>query len=66
LAEHAVGARALWRPLHLQPPYADSVVIGGAVGTSFFERGVSLPCATDLSEADQERVITAVRSFFGR
>jgi dTDP-4-amino-4,6-dideoxygalactose transaminase len=66
LADHGVGARALWRPLHLQPPYADSVVIGGAVGESFFERGVSLPCATDLSEADQERVITAVRSFFGR
>jgi dTDP-4-amino-4,6-dideoxygalactose transaminase len=66
LAAHGVGARALWRPLHLQPPYADSIVIGGAVGESFFERGVSLPCATDLTDADQDRVIAAVRSFFGR
>lgn len=66
LGAQGVGARALWRPLHLQPPYAGSVVIGGAVGESFFERGVSLPCATDLTGADQDRVIAAVRSFFGR
>ena len=64
LTERGVGARALWRPLHLQPPYADSVLIGGAVGESFFARGVSLPCATDLTDPDQDRVIAAVRSFF--
>ena len=29
-----------------------------------FERGVSLPCATELTAGDQERVIAAVRSFF--
>ena len=38
--------------------------IGGAVGESFFARGVSLPCATDLTDADQDRVIAAVRSFY--
>jgi dTDP-4-amino-4,6-dideoxygalactose transaminase len=64
LADRGVGARALWRPLHLQPPYAGSRVVGGAVGTSLFARGVSLPCATELTEADQDRVVDAVRSFF--
>lgn len=64
LSERGVGARALWRPLHLQPPYAGAPVLGGAVGESLFERGVSLPCATELTEADQDRVIQAVRSFF--
>ncbi|MGN6754006.1 MAG: DegT/DnrJ/EryC1/StrS family aminotransferase [Intrasporangium sp.] len=64
LAERGVGARALWRPLHLQPPYAESRVVGGQVGASLFERGVSLPCATELTESDQDRVIDAVRSFF--
>jgi dTDP-4-amino-4,6-dideoxygalactose transaminase len=34
------------------------------VGDRLFERGVSLPCATELTAADQERVIAAVRSFF--
>ncbi len=65
LTERGVGARALWRPLHDQPPYASAPVIGGAdVAGDLFRRGVSLPCSTDLTEADQERVVEAVRSFF--
>ncbi|QGN56651.1 DegT/DnrJ/EryC1/StrS family aminotransferase [Nostocoides sp. HKS02] len=59
-----VGARALWRPLHMQPPFAAAPVLGGRVGEQLFHRGVSLPCATELSEADQQRVTDAVRSFF--
>jgi dTDP-4-amino-4,6-dideoxygalactose transaminase len=68
LLEHlqgrGVGARALWRPLHAQPPFLSAPVLGGAVGEGLFARGVSLPCATDLTETDQDRVIEAVRSFF--
>ena len=60
-----VGARALWRPLHDQPPYVDATVLGeDDVAGDLFRRGLSLPCATDLSEADQERVVAAVRSFW--
>lgn len=64
LDRHGVGARALWRPLHAQPPFAGAPVLGGAVGDGFFERGLSLPCSTDLTERDQDRVIGAVRAFF--
>ena len=64
LDRHGVGARALWRPLHAQPPFAGAPVLGGAVGDGFFERGLSLPCSTDLTERDQDRVIEAVRAFF--
>ena len=64
LNSRGIGARALWRPLHAQPPFASAPVVGGAVGDGLFERGVSLPCATELTAADQERVIAAVRSFF--
>ncbi len=66
LHARGVGARALWRPLHLQPPFADAPTLGGAVGEGLFHRGVSLPCATDLTEADQERVVEAVLEFVGR
>jgi dTDP-4-amino-4,6-dideoxygalactose transaminase len=55
-----VGARALWRPLHAQPPYAGSTQLGGQVADALFDRGLSLPCSTDLAEVDQERVIEAV------
>ena len=64
LQARGVGARALWRPLHAQPPVLAAPVLGGAVGDGLFGRGLSLPCATELTDADQDRVIEAVRSFF--
>jgi len=64
LARHGVGARALWRPLHQQPPFAHARTLGGQVATSLFDRGVSLPCSTDLTDEDHERVVAAVRSFY--
>ena len=64
LERHGVGARALWRPLHLQPPFAHSRTLGGQIATSLFDRGLSLPCSTHLSDDDLERVVGAVRSYF--
>jgi dTDP-4-amino-4,6-dideoxygalactose transaminase len=65
LQSRGVGARALWRPLHLQPPFAGARTLGGVVGESLFERGLSLPCSTELTEADQDLVIEAVLAFLG-
>lgn len=62
LHERGIGARSVWRPLHLQPPLRDAAVLGGAVAESLFQRGLSLPCSTDLTESDQDRVIDAVRA----
>jgi dTDP-4-amino-4,6-dideoxygalactose transaminase len=68
LLEHLQGvgiqARSLWRPLHLQPPFADARRLGGAVGEDLFERGVSLPCSSSLIAEDQDRVIEAVLGYF--
>jgi dTDP-4-amino-4,6-dideoxygalactose transaminase len=64
LARQSVGARALWRPLHLQPPFSHSRRLGGEVARSLFDRGLSLPSSTDLSDGDHDRVVAAVRSYF--
>ncbi|OCG74680.1 DegT/DnrJ/EryC1/StrS family aminotransferase [Microbacterium sediminis] len=60
-----IGARALWRPLHMQPAYGEPAHIGGHVGRALFERGVSLPSSTGMTDEEQDRVIAAVRDFFG-
>jgi dTDP-4-amino-4,6-dideoxygalactose transaminase len=65
LNSHNIGARALWRPLHQQPPYQDARRLGGAVATDLFERGFSLPCSYELTDEQQDRAIDAVKSFFG-
>ncbi len=64
LQSRGIGARALWRPLHAQPPFASSQRVGGDVSDRLFESGVSLPCSTNLSQKDQDRVIDAVSSYF--
>ena len=59
-----VQARALWRPLHMQPPFARTRRLGGEVAEDLFDRGVSLPCSVGLGEADQQLVVDSVLAFF--
>jgi len=64
LTAAGVGARALWRPLHAQPPLRDADRLGGQVADALFDRGVSLPCSSTITPAEIERVTDAVQSFF--
>ncbi|MGO4120324.1 aminotransferase class I/II-fold pyridoxal phosphate-dependent enzyme [Arthrobacter sp. YAF16] len=63
LAEVDIESRSLWRPLHMQPPLKNEPLLGGAVGEDLFARGLSLPCSTELTEADQKRVIDRVHEW---
>lgn len=63
LAEVNIESRSLWRPLHMQPPLQDELSLGGSIGEDLFSRGLSLPCSTDLTEADQDRVIKRVHEW---
>ena len=63
LGDYKIGSRPLWRPLHMQPPWADMPRLGGAVAKDIFQRGLSLPCSFDLTDSEQDRVIEAVLAF---
>jgi pyridoxal phosphate-dependent aminotransferase EpsN len=52
-----IEARPLWKPMHLQPVYRDTPMVGGDVSAGLFERGLCLPSGSALTEADQERVV---------
>jgi dTDP-4-amino-4,6-dideoxygalactose transaminase len=56
-----ITTRPLWSPLHTMPMYRDAARLGGAVAEGLFARGLSLPCSTGLRDADQDRVIAALR-----
>ena len=43
LGRRNIEARPAWKPMHLQPVFADCVMRGGAVSADVFERGVCLP-----------------------
>jgi pyridoxal phosphate-dependent aminotransferase EpsN len=60
LAEENIEARPLWKPMHLQPLFRDAPSYGGAVSEDLFQRGICLPSSSNLSSADQDRVIETV------
>ncbi|MFC7528398.1 aminotransferase class I/II-fold pyridoxal phosphate-dependent enzyme [Actinoplanes sp. GCM10030250] len=57
-----IEARPAWKPMHLQPVFADCVARGGEVSADLFGRGVCLPSGSALTAHDRERVVEAVRS----
>jgi pyridoxal phosphate-dependent aminotransferase EpsN len=57
-----IESRPLWKPLHLQPLFADAKTIGGALCADLFARGLCLPSGSSLTHQDRERVIEVVRA----
>jgi pyridoxal phosphate-dependent aminotransferase EpsN len=45
-----IESRPLWKPLHLQPLFADAPTYGGAVCADLFARGLCLPSGTAMGE----------------
>lgn len=57
-----IEARPVWRPMHMQPVFDGAHAVGGAIAQRLYETGICLPSSSSLSDADQRRVIEAVRS----
>ena len=67
LEENNIEARPIWKPMHMQPLYADRDFISAEekpVGEDIFERGLCLPSDIKMTEEDLERVIRLVRACF--
>jgi len=61
LMEQNIEARVFWKPVHLQAPYADAPRTEMRATEDLWNRIVTLPCSTMLTNAQQNRVIDAVR-----
>ena len=57
-----IEARPLWKPMHLQPVFADCEAHVTGVSDRLFADGLCLPSGSNLSEADRARVIEGVRA----
>ena len=65
LETHDIEARPAWKPLHLQPVFADAPMRGGAVAEAVFRDGCCLPSGSAMTDADVDRVVDAVREAIG-
>lgn len=56
-----IESRPTWKPMHLQPVFADARVIGGDVAAHIFEQGLCVPSGSNLTEADRLEVCEVIR-----
>ncbi|MDO4294175.1 MAG: DegT/DnrJ/EryC1/StrS family aminotransferase [Eubacteriales bacterium] len=70
LAEYNIETRPIWKPMHLQPVFADCDFVrtkeGRSVSEDIFNRGLCLPSDIKNTPEDMELIISIVRRQFGR
>jgi dTDP-4-amino-4,6-dideoxygalactose transaminase len=55
-----IEARAVWKPMHMQPVFRDQRVVGGAVGEHLYTYGLCLPSGSGMTMEDRERVVAGI------
>ena len=68
LAEYNIETRPIWKPMHLQPVFADCDFIqvkeGRSVSEDIFNRGFCLPSDIKNTPEDMELIISLIRKIF--
>jgi len=62
LAEVGIEARPAWKPMHQQPVFEGSEMIGDAVADELFERGICLPSGSSMTGEQLDRVIASLQA----
>jgi dTDP-4-amino-4,6-dideoxygalactose transaminase len=60
LAVENIESRPLWKPMHLQPVFAESPFYGNGTSEKLFENGLCLPSGSNLSDEDLAKVIANI------
>ena len=68
LAEYNIETRPIWKPMHLQPVFAEYDFISDSwdAAAAIFNRGLCLPSDIKNTEEDMDKIIGIVRKCFGK
>lgn len=58
-----IEVRPLWKPMHLQPVFADARYFGNNLAGEAFARGLCLPSGLKLTDAEQAQIIRLLTDF---
>jgi UDP-N-acetylbacillosamine transaminase len=61
LDEVNAESRPLWKPMHLQPLFKDSIAFTNNVSEDLYNRGLCLPTPTNVDINELERVVEVIR-----
>lgn len=59
-----IESRPLWKPMHLQPVFAEAPYYGEDTCERLFQSGLCLPSGSNMTEADIQRVIETLNKIF--
>ena len=59
-----IESRPVWKPMHLQPFFAEYDYIGGDVSEKLFENGVCLPSDTKMTDGDLDRICGIIKGLW--
>ena len=66
MLDAGVETRRLWRPMHMQPVFADAPYYGGTTCETLFDRGLCLPSGSGLKEEELRYVADKIKAFFNK
>ena len=66
LLEDDIESRPLWKPMHLQPVFADAPYYGEKVAEELFENGLCLPSGSNLTDEERTRIAQKIKEVFGK
>ncbi|PZT48532.1 aminotransferase DegT [Helicobacter valdiviensis] len=66
LAKLGIESRPLWKPMHLQPLFKDSLSFTNGVSEELFKSGICLPSGGALQRSDIEEICSYILDFIKR
>lgn len=64
LEKENIESRPLWKPMHQQPIFKNAPSYLNGVSDELFEKGLCLPSGSNLTDAELNRVVSAINTYF--
>jgi len=59
-----IESRPFWKPMHLQPIFAEAPYFGNGISEHLFNMGLCLPSGSLLTDEEVYKVIATIRALF--
>jgi dTDP-4-amino-4,6-dideoxygalactose transaminase len=62
LEKRNIESRPLWKPMHMQPVFADCPAYVNGTSEHLFKHGLCLPSGSNMTDGDRARVLEVLRA----
>lgn len=66
LEKENIESRPIWKPMHMQPFFAEYDFVGDGVSEKIFKNGVCLPSDTKMNDEDLERICEIIKGHWNK